>query len=47
MMTLKLAGENWKMFNNSTSVLNANKIFPYTAGKGNVIFKNFKFNGLE
>ena len=39
-------GENWKMFKNSTSVANANNISLYAAGKGDVVFKNFKFNGL-
>jgi xylan 1,4-beta-xylosidase len=40
-------GENWKMFTNSTSVTNASTISLYAAGEGDVIFKNFKFHGLE
>ncbi len=40
-------GKNWTMFKNSTSVSNANTISLYAAGKGDVIFKNFKFRGLD
>lgn len=40
-------GEKWQMFENSTSVTNANTISLYAAGQGDVIFKNFKFRSLD
>lgn len=40
-------GKNWKMFENSTSVTNGNNISLYAAGKGDVIFKNFKYLGTR
>jgi xylan 1,4-beta-xylosidase len=39
-------GKEWKMFDNSTSVSNANVISLYASGEGDVVFKNFKFKGL-
>ncbi|HYQ57772.1 MAG TPA: family 43 glycosylhydrolase [Draconibacterium sp.] len=40
-------GKNWSMFENSTSVTNGYTISLYAAGEGDVIFKNFKFRGLN
>ena len=39
-------GNNWTMFKNSTSVSNASNISLFATGKGDVIFKNFKFKGI-
>jgi hypothetical protein len=40
-------GKTWIPFDNATRVTEARRLYLYAAGTGDVVFRNFKYRGLD